>query len=136
MQLILDHIERTIRPALRKYLDAETVLTAAIKTGDAVTIATARQDVMLAARQAVDVLHHQSDFVLKEPSAALPPFGKIEDVRRALDGLCVYGRTGSHINDVGLLRDVADAFKHHRPDRANARCACRRTSRRSAAASE
>jgi hypothetical protein len=121
MQPILDHIEGTIRPALRKYLDAERILTAAIETRDAGAIATARQDVMLAARQAVDVLHHQSDFVLKEPSSALPAFAKIDDVRSALDGICVYGRTGNYVDDVGLLRDVADAFKHHRPDRANAR---------------
>jgi hypothetical protein len=28
-----------------------------------------------------------------------------------------------YIDDVGLLRDVADAFKHHKPDGANSRVA-------------
>jgi hypothetical protein len=32
----------------------------------------------------------------------------------------VFGRTGPPIDDVNLLMDVADAFKHHRPDRKSA----------------
>jgi hypothetical protein len=79
----------------------------------------ARQKVMLAARQAVDVLHHLSDFVLKE---RVPPlaFTKIEDVRTAVETRCVFLRNGQSVADVALLRDVADAFKHHRPDRSSA----------------
>jgi hypothetical protein len=72
---------------------------------------------MLAARQAVDVLHHLSDFVIKELSPPTLELAKIEDVRRAVDAKCVFFRTTKPVADVWLLRDVADAFKHHRPDR-------------------
>jgi hypothetical protein len=79
MKPILDHIESVTRPALRKYLTAEKALTDANKSSDVAAIAAARQDVMLAARQAIDVLHHLADFVLKEPSPALT-FARVEDV--------------------------------------------------------
>src|SRR5262245_23617483 len=79
----------------------------------------ARQKVMLAARQAVDVLHHLSDFVLKEPSAALA-CKDIADVRAAVESKCAFLRTAMRLADVHLLRDIADAFKHHRPDRTGA----------------
>ncbi len=119
MQPVLDHVATVVRPALRQYLAAERSLTDALASKDSNTIAATRQDVMLAARQAVDVLHHLSDFVLKEPSATLT-FAKIEHVRSAVDAQCVFLRTVKPVGDVGLLRDVADAFKHHRPDRPNA----------------
>jgi hypothetical protein len=119
MQPILDHIATVVRPALRKYLAVEKELTEALGSNDAVAIGTARQDVMLAARQATDVLHHLSDFVLKEPSPALP-YAEIKDVRSAVEAKCVFLRTTNPIADIGLLRDIADAFKHHRPDRPNA----------------
>jgi hypothetical protein len=119
MQVILDQMASAVRPALRKYLEAESALTTALHSGDAAAIATARENVQLAGRQAVDVLHHFSDFVLKEPCAAFA-FAKIDDVRTAVASKCVYGRGGSYIDDVRLLRDVADAFKHHKPDRASA----------------
>jgi hypothetical protein len=74
---------------------------------------------MLAARQAVDVLHHLSDFVLKESIPAVG-FTNIEDVRTAVQAQCVFLRSGQPIPDVTLPRDVAEAFKHHRPDRGSA----------------
>jgi hypothetical protein len=119
MPPILDHIGAVVRPALRKYMTAEQALTDAVLSTDATAVATARKDVMLAARQAADVLHHLSDFALKEPSPGLV-FAKIEDVRRAVDAQCVFLRTAKPVGDVSLLRDVADAFKHHRPDRSSA----------------
>jgi hypothetical protein len=61
---------------------------------DARAIEAAREDVKLAARQTVDVLHHLSDFVLKEPSPTLR-FAKIEDVRNAVEARCVFLRTAS-----------------------------------------
>jgi hypothetical protein len=67
----------------------------------------------------MDVLHHLSDFVLKEPSPTLR-FAKIEDVRNAVEARCVFLRTANPVADISLLRDVADALKHHRPDRASA----------------
>jgi hypothetical protein len=120
MQLILDHIDAVVRPALREYLAAEQGMTDALQSEDDSAACTARQDVMLAARQAVDVLHHLSDFVLKEPSPPTLEFTKIEEVRRAVDAKCVFLRTTKPVADVGLLRDVAEVFKHHRPDRSSA----------------
>src|SRR5260370_6290839 len=119
MQPILDHIAGVVRPALRKYLAAEKALTDALESKDAGGADTARQDVMLAARQAADVLHHLSDFVLKEPSPALA-FTKIEDIRSAVDAKCVFLRTAKPVADAGLLRDVAASFTHHRPARSTA----------------
>jgi hypothetical protein len=113
MQTVLDHIGMVVRPALRKYAEAEDSFTNAPQSEDA------RQNVMLAARQAVDVLHHLSDFVLKEPSPT-SAFAKIEDVRTSVETQCVFLRTGQPVADVTLLHDVADAFKHHRPDRPSA----------------
>ncbi len=72
MQLILDQIEQGVRPALRKYIAAEKVLTDAQLANDAAAVATARQDVMLAARQAADLLHHLSDFGLGGAVAMAP----------------------------------------------------------------
>lgn len=112
-------MDGVVRPALRKYLAAEKALTETLKSNDAAAIKTARQDVMLAARQATDVLHHFSDFVLKEQSPPLL-FGRIEDVRTAVGSKCLFLRTANSVDDISLLRDVADAFKHHRPDRSNA----------------
>lgn len=112
------HCDSVVRPALRNYARAEEALTQAIASGDAMATDDAREAVMLAARQAVDVLHHLADFVLKEPSTL--SFSKIEDVRTALSAKCVFLRTTTVAADVALLRDVADAFKHHRPDRSSA----------------
>jgi len=119
MKPILDHIATVVRPALGKYLAAEKVLTDVLNSGDTGAATAARQDVMLAARQAADVLHHLSDFVLKEPSPTLA-FAEIADIRRAVDAKCVFSRTAQPVADVGLLRDVIEAFKHHRPDRPSA----------------
>jgi hypothetical protein len=119
MQPVLDHIATVVRPALRKYGAAEAALTNALTATDPRAAETAREEVLLAARQAVDVLHHLSDFVLKEPCPPLV-FTKIEDVRTAVETKCVFLRGGQSVADVALLRDVADAFKHHRPDRSSA----------------
>jgi len=60
-------LRQAVRPALRKYAASERVLTDAQLAGDAAATVIARQDVMLAARQAVDLLHHLSDFAWKKP---------------------------------------------------------------------
>ncbi|MDI1345554.1 MAG: hypothetical protein PSV22_15840 [Pseudolabrys sp.] len=90
-----------------------------MKENDSDAIGHARQSAMLAARQAVDVLHHLADFVLKEPSPQLA-FSDIDSTRSAVAAKCVYLRTGRRVLDIELLRDIADAFKHHRPDRSSA----------------
>ena len=93
-QPIPHHIAAVIRPALRKYLAAEKALTESVLSQDVRAIEAAREDVKLAARQAVDVLHHLSDFVLKESSPTLR-FAKIEDVRNAVEARCVFLRTAN-----------------------------------------
>src|SRR5262245_45271493 len=119
MQPILDHVATLVRPAMREYLAAEDALTDALASNDARTIDAARQGVMHAARHAVDLLHHLADFVFKEPSPALS-FASLEDVRNAVQTRCVFGRTAKPVTDVRLLRDIAVAFKHHRPDQPGA----------------
>jgi hypothetical protein len=119
MKRILEQIDGVVRPALRKYLVAERALTDAVLSHDAVAIDAAREDVTLAARQAAVELHHLTDFVLKEPSASLR-FADIAGVRSAVEAKCVFLRTGNPVADVSFLRDIADALKHHRPDRASA----------------
>jgi hypothetical protein len=120
MQPVLDHIATVVRPALRRYAAAEAALTNELASNDPNTAKTTREEVMLAARQAVYELHHLSDFVLKEPSPTLT-FADIEEVRSAVEAKCVFLRNNNiPVADVGLLRDVAEAFKHHRPDRPSA----------------
>ncbi len=48
------HVDRVTSPALRQYIAAEDALTAAVKCNEPKAIDVAREDVMLAARQAVD----------------------------------------------------------------------------------
>lgn len=120
MHVIIDRLNGLIRSALRTYLAAERDLDAANEAGEPTGVAAAKERVDLAARQAVDLLHHFADFVCKEPDPALPPFRKPEDVRKVIRPLCLFGRIGPPIDDVNLLMDVADAFKHHRPDRPSA----------------
>jgi hypothetical protein len=95
MQAILDHMTAVVRPALRKSSASEKKLTEALESKDPVAIETARQDVMLAARQATNELHHLSDFVLIEPSHALS-FAKIQDVRSAVGAKCVFLWTANY----------------------------------------
>ena len=118
MKAILDHVELIVRPGLRNYAAAERTLTDAQIAKDPAAIAAARGEVILAARQAVDGLHHLADFVFKEPSPALPTFPDIEAVRKDVEAKCVFLREPRvPVQDVTLLRDVSVAFKHHRPSR-------------------
>jgi hypothetical protein len=94
-------------------------LTAAVLSKDVSALAAARQDVMLAARQAIVELHHLSDFVRKEPSPKLQ-FTKIEDVRKAVGGNA-FSCGRRLLLQTSCCFEVADAFEHHRPDRPNTR---------------
>src|SRR6185369_1341639 len=80
----------------------------------------ARQEVMRKSRTAAIELNHFADFVLKEGCPALPAFHGIEAVRIAVQTNCTFLRSNLHVEDVNLLRDVADAFKHHKLDRKSA----------------
>jgi hypothetical protein len=120
MQAILDHLDDLVRTALLDYIAAEAGLNVANDSGDAAAIQEAKRRVNMTARQAVDFLHHFADFVWKEPDPALAAFKHTGDVRNAVRPLCVFARSQTSVDDVTLLMDVADAFKHHRPDRPSA----------------
>jgi hypothetical protein len=80
----------------------------------------ARQAVMLAARQAAVELHHFSDFVLNNPAPPIA-FPDLGAVRAAVQShLICLRKKAPYVDDVALLWDVADAFKHHKLDRTNA----------------
>jgi hypothetical protein len=119
MQPILDHLNNIVRPSLRNFMAADQAFVAAQSA--AVDVDDARQAVMLAARQAAVELHHFSDFVLNN---AMPPlaFPDLGVVRAAVQSHLIFLREprAPHVDDVALLRDVADAFKHHKLNRPSA----------------
>jgi hypothetical protein len=116
-----DHLELVVLPALRDYWSAEAVLSNGSSVGHPVAVAKARQDAMRRARTAAIELHHLTDVALKSPDPRLPIFSSAEAVRAAVTASCVYLRGTEPSGDVALLRDVAEAFKHHRLDRKSAR---------------
>jgi hypothetical protein len=75
---------------------------------------------MRAARQAAIELHQFADLVMNEPTPTLPPFNTPEDVRVALRPHCRFLRKPQPIEDVSLLRDVAESFKHYKLNRQTA----------------
>jgi hypothetical protein len=118
MQPILNHLDNIVRPAVRDYVAAESALDAAHIAKDANAIDAARKNVMRRARIATTELHHLQDFVLHNPQSGLS-FARIEDIRSALRAACVFGRGTVAVGDTDLLRDTADAFKHHLMTRQN-----------------
>jgi hypothetical protein len=118
MQAILDHIDTVVRPALRNYSAAEATFTAA---HDGAGVDEALNQVMLTARQAANELHHLADFVFNNP----PPgssFADLGAVRATVQSHVIFLRepAAPPFDDVALLRDVADAFKHYKLDRPSA----------------
>ena len=120
MQPIPNHLDNIVRPAVRDYVAAESALDAAHIAKDANAIDAARKNVMRRARIAATELHHLQDFVLHNPQPGLS-FARIEDIRSALRAACVFGRGTVAVDDTDLLRDTADAFKHHLMTRQNSR---------------
>ncbi len=118
MKPILGHLNRVVRPGLHRYADAEATLTKAHAAQDQIAIEAARIETGLAARQAVDGLHHLADFMWNEPTCWPRTFADLEDVRSEVESRCVFLRNAQvRIKDVTLLRDISVAFKHHRPTR-------------------
>jgi hypothetical protein len=120
MQAILDHLDNIVRPALRNYLSAEMALNAAHESKDPKAIDAARKAVMRVARSAAVELHQLADLVANEPTPQLPVFIDAAVARIAVKPHCVFIRTTTLIDDVHLLGDVADAFKHHKLNRRTA----------------
>ena len=119
MQPIIDHLNSIVRPSLRNFTTADRAFVAAQTA--AAGVEETRQAVMLAARQAAVELHHFSDFVLNNPAPPIA-FSDLGAVRAAVQSHLIFLREpkAPYVDDVALLRDVADAFKHHKLDRSNA----------------
>ena len=120
MQAILDQMDNVVRPALRDYLSAEMALNDAHRSKESNAIEAARKAVVRVARNAAVELHQFADLVSNEPTLALPPFKNAEAARFAVKPHRVFIRTTKLIDDVHLLGDVADAFKHHKLNRKTA----------------
>jgi len=118
MKVILDHIDGTVRPVLRKYAAAEKGLTAANKAirpkshgrrhagGDAGGTASRRRPAS------------PFRFRPERAGAAASRVPGCGAGARRLRPHCVFLRVSTlPIDDISLLRDVAEAFKHHKPAR-------------------
>jgi hypothetical protein len=114
MDPINEQFEAIVLPALAEYLEAEAGLTAALKGRDAAALTAARQLVMRRARTAATELHQFADFAAAENNVT------IESIRAAVAAQCTFLRTANAVADIALLRDTAEAFKHHQLNRANA----------------
>lgn len=119
MQETINQIDQTVRPALRAYLAAEQKFTDAHVAKDDAAVAAARREVFRAARTAAIELHHLTDFALHHPP---PAFQDISEVRAALQSHVRFLRDPNcpSPDDVALLRDVAEAFKHFKLSRPSA----------------
>jgi hypothetical protein len=107
------HLNNIVRPALREYVAAERALDTANRSNDQGLIDEARQEAMRRARTASIELHHLQDVVVAKD----PAYPTLEDIRTALRRVCVFVRGSAAVDDTDLLRDTADAFKHHEMDR-------------------
>ena len=97
------HFNEIVSPAIDEYLAAEDALTAAAVSGDGLDAAKYKA-LRLGAAAAI-FLHHFSDVIAHRPPENLPDFeGDVGKVRAWIAG---YGT-----NEVGILRDTADALKH------------------------
>ena len=118
MQPILDHIDSVVRPTLRTYVAADRTFMEAQKA--ALDVDEARNAAMLAARHAAIDLHHLSDFVINNPAPGAT-FPDLRAARAAVQSHLIFLREpkAPYVDDVVLLGDVADAFKHFKLDRPN-----------------
>jgi hypothetical protein len=110
LQAVDHHLDTVVRPALRHYVAAEKALDQANEAGEPAAINAARGEVMRVARTAATELHHLADIVLVDTA---PRFGNLAAIRQALRAACVFGRGQTPGDDIDLLRDAADAFKHY-----------------------
>jgi hypothetical protein len=118
MPAILDHMNNVVRPALRNYVAADRAFMDAQKAGAGVD--EARHAAMLAARHAAIDLHHLSDFIVNNPAPGAT-FANLGAARAAVQSHLMFLREpkAPYVDDVVLLGDVADAFKHFKLDRPN-----------------
>lgn len=109
-----ERLDTLLNPAFRDYASAESELSEAIKGENPDAIKTAREKVILAARQAASELHQFSDAVDVErprwlPSNIVGPRAVQQWVQK---NYCQYLRNGNPCEDMDLLHDIQDAIKH------------------------
>ncbi|WP_269715631.1 hypothetical protein [Caulobacter sp. NIBR2454] len=117
MAAIDDHVRDVVFPALREYWEAETSLSEAVAENHE-NLREFRISVMRRARTASLELNHLADVALAtgDPRLTVRTLDAVRDLVRKH---CEYLRGGEACNDTALVRDVADAFKHHTLDRAS-----------------
>jgi len=101
-----DFFDSVVEPALADYETAEAELTAAVKAADASRLAEARALAMRRARTAAIELHQFGDRVVSERPPWVPQTN-LGGLRQWLMTQC-----DRRPDDVQVLHDVADAFKH------------------------
>jgi hypothetical protein len=114
MQLPWDeHFREIVIPAWQAYLGAEQRLSDAVIAEDERRADRAKYDVLLEGGAATFYLHHFGEVVLRARPHWLPDnLAKPDQVCGWLSPHCTMMRSGTGIDDVFLLRDVADALKH------------------------
>lgn len=107
------YFDRHVVPQFRSYLAAEKRLTEAIRAGDPSKIDSARDEALSAAMAAVVPAHHMSDVIMKERPSCLPSHVQgLSGVRQWAQTTHCKMLRGAPVDDLELLGDVADAFKH------------------------
>jgi hypothetical protein len=112
---LYEHFENIIEPAVRAYRAAEATLSDCVLNGDEALVEIARADVLRCARIASIELHQFADWVKGHQPSWLPSSDmKIDSIRQWVQrDHCRFLRNENvPINDIDLLHDVADAFKH------------------------
>ncbi len=105
-------------PRYREYLATEDALSAAVESGDMEALEVAREDVMRAAMTACINMHQMGDAAATSRPSWLPPDKHNPSAAREwVDQQHCRMARGSPARELGLLSDVADAFKHFELDR-------------------
>jgi hypothetical protein len=114
MQLPWDeHFYQIVIPAWQAYRSAEAHLTEVVSSKNEGLLNCARYTALREAGAACFYVHHFGEIVLRaNPRWLSADVKRPDDVVRWLSQFCVMMRTDRKVDDVSLLRDVADALKH------------------------
>lgn len=107
------YFDKQAVPEFRAFIAAENALTKAVLENSPDELENARDEVMRVAWNASAKVHQMADYVIAQKPAWLPPsVTSANDLRLWLQtNHCKMLRHGP-VEDVFLLADVADAFKH------------------------
>ena len=107
------HFDRVVIPSWRAFLAAEVRLSAAVVARDTALVDHESYEVLREGGAAAIYLHHFTEIVWDRQAHILAAgLNGIGDVRRWLGAMCYAGRSNTLVDDVDLLRDIADALKH------------------------